>query len=246
MQLELKSLDQIEFFNGFTEKDINKNPNAQLKLVNSSLAVVIGGKLAAKVIGGQFGHETFTSKLILFNIKDRKHKHIILEINCNEKEASEMAKLIKRRNVLSNYKDPLKLDYSRKVCDSVLSTSEGPANLRGFFNLFLIFSFLNYSRLIIDHSFKYGSLFSQTVELLDLDLPRQPLGSSLFLLCAAFLRILLCHLLYSENDPFKENSRIHWYDFHHRGFDRLPPAVDGHGHRSTSFLLSAKKSSPGS
>ncbi len=156
-------MDQIEFFNGFTEKEISKNPKAQIRLINSSLVVVLDNKLAAKIIGTQLDYQIFTSKLILFTIKGKKHKIIILEVYCNEQEADDLAKLIKRRNVLSTYKDPLKLDYSSKVCDSVLSTNAAPANLRGFFNLFILFSCLNYSRLIIEHSFKYGSIFSRTV-----------------------------------------------------------------------------------
>lgn len=237
MEIELKSLDQIEFFNGFTEKDINKNDKAQLKLINSSLTIVINGKMAAKVVGGQFGYEIFTSKLILFNIKDKKHKHIILEVSCDEKQANELAHLIKRRNVLSNYRDPLKLDYSRNICDSILSTSAGPTNLRGFFNLFIIFSCLNYSRLIIDHSFKYGPLFSRTVDLLDLAVHVQPLEPPLFLLRFAFLWFLLCDLCNSEDDILEKDSRIIRYSGHYCRFCRLPFAVDGHGRRAASSFL---------
>ena len=163
MKIELKSLDQIQFFNGFSEKDVENNEKARLSLVNSSLTIIVNGKLAAKVTGGSFGHEVYTSKLILFNMRDKKIKHIILEVNCSESESLELVKMIKKRNVLSNYKDPLKLDYAKINRDSVLSTSEGPANLRGFINLFIIFSCLNYWRLIIDHSFKYGSIFSRNV-----------------------------------------------------------------------------------
>lgn len=239
MQIELKGLDQIEFFNGFTEKDINKNEKAQLKLINSSLSIVLGGKMAAKVVGGQFGYEVFTSKLILYNIKDKKHKHIILEVSCDEKNAEELAKLIKRRNVLSTYRDPLKLDYSRNICESVLSTSSGPANLRGFFNLFIIFSCLNYSRMIIEHSFKYGPLFSRSVELLDLAVHRQPGRPPLCLFCAAVLQLLLRDLRNSEDYIPAKDPRVERHGTYRGRFDRLPPAVYGHGLGTTGAFLSA-------
>jgi hypothetical protein len=164
MKIELKNLSQMVFLNGFTQKDIESNDRSKLILVNSSLSLIIGDKLAAKLIGGQLGAEIYSMKTIVFSIVHHLKKEIVMEISCPEAEGHEVAKLIKNRNILFSYKDPLKLDYSRNIRDSILSSESVPTNLRGFFNLFVIFSCLNYWKLIIDHSFTYGSIFTNTVQ----------------------------------------------------------------------------------
>ncbi len=156
-------MEHVQFFNGLGQKDIEGSEKARFSLANNSLVIVLNDKFAAKITGGHISHEVYSSKTILFLMKDQKNKEIILEIDCPDSKGDEIVKLIKVRNALAGYKDPLKLDYSRNIRDSVLSSASGPANLRGFFNLFIIFSCLNYSRIIIDHSLKYGSIFSKNV-----------------------------------------------------------------------------------
>jgi hypothetical protein len=189
MKIDLKSEEGIEFLNGFTVIDVNGNENAQLMLVNSNLIIVVGEKLAARITGQTLGHELYSSKTIIFGTRDGKLREIILEVHCSEEDSLKLSRMISKRNLLVNLKDPLQLDYSKANRESILSTKSKPANLRGFFNLFIIFSFMNYWRLVIEHSMKFGPVFLANVDLSDFRLHRELIRSLRF-----SLRHIVLHL----------------------------------------------------
>ena len=161
MQIHIKSADCLKLYPGNTLASIENSPNAQFKLSSRNLSIFQDSKLIAKIVNTSIGHDVFESKIILYKPKHNK-KEIILEVYGNEEQIARILHLVKQHNQYSNYKTPLQQDFSYESKDSVLCSSK-EANLRGFINLFLIFSVLNYSRLIMENLLKHKTMFKDTV-----------------------------------------------------------------------------------
>ena len=74
--------------------------------------------------------------------------------------------MVKTRNMSAIYKSPLKCEFSVKHRDSLFVDKEKPVDLRGMLNVFLLFSVLNYYRLMVRHTMKFGSFFYNNINLM--------------------------------------------------------------------------------
>ena len=119
--------------------------------------------MASLKLKHRFYLETFDSKTIAFYRSGGKTKTIIFEANCDAEARKALSKENKKFNLSIYHKTPLECDYATEVRDSVINGTNASADLRGFINLFILFSVLNYGRLIIEHTFKFKSVFSQNV-----------------------------------------------------------------------------------
>ena len=166
MQIEVKSTEFLHLYPEVTDETLKKANQANLEMTMQSdgLFLMLNKKPAAKFNCTILQCDTFDTKSILYTMKG-KQKYIILEVIGNEEQSSQLAKWVKRRNAMLGYKSPLQLEFASAVRDSILTSADKTVNLRGLINLFIIFSILIYSRLILEHSIKYGIIFSKSVSL---------------------------------------------------------------------------------
>ena len=88
------------------------------------------------------------------------------------------------------YKSPLKCEFSIKERDSIFADKKKPVDLRGMLNVFMLFSILNYYRLMVRHTRKFGSFFYDNINLMS----SQLINKNLFFFLILFMGFLV--LLY--------------------------------------------------
>jgi len=115
-----------------------------------------------------------------------------------ENNSEELQKWIKKRNTANLYRSPLSCEYATKVRDSYLTNYEKPTDLRGLLNLFLLFSVLNYYRLIANH-LKEIQFYKNFIVLMKLS--NEPNSIYLFVLFGVFLSFIYV----VQNKSFKMN-----------------------------------------
>ena len=122
----------------------------------------------AKLTSNYVKFDQFNQKLIsYYKDKKLKTKIIIFEYENTPNRVEDLSKKLKIRNQLHRYKDPLVINYQNEVRDSLMTDQTKVVDYSGFFNLLLIFSVLNYSRLIITHYIKYkNQLFGNLISIL--------------------------------------------------------------------------------
>ena len=105
-------------------------------------------------------YQHFGVKMILYNYnKNLSKKELILEVSGDSGTLSQFKSDLVKRNQCKSRDFPLSLKFESKVGDSPFSDKSKVLNLRGFLNLFILYSFLNYSRLIIEHTMNYRQIF---------------------------------------------------------------------------------------
>lgn len=192
MQVQIKAAEFFKFYNQNTPETISNSPSLQFKLFCENIAIYSGDKILCKVEQIKVHYEAFESKLILFRHKSIAKtftKEIILEINGSESQTKSFLQLVQKHNILASHRTPLQLDYSVQNRDSIL-VSTTDSNLRGFINLFIIYSFINYSRLILDNLMKYRTVFQDSVILTDFYIYLQFTRLSVLFVCFSVLDVL--------------------------------------------------------
>ena len=164
MQIELKVDSHVKYYDGFTKEKLNTNIKYTFGTFFKTLGIYLNDKLVARFSDIQLHQESFENKLIIYSHKN-KTKIILLEATGSNDEVAKLRSLVHVHNRFFGFKSPLLLNYAKETRDSVL-VSEKEANLRGFMNLFIIFSVLNYWRLISDNMKKHSTVFKDTVFLL--------------------------------------------------------------------------------
>lgn len=154
----------FKYYNSFTKDTINSSGTATAYPEKLNYIVTVNGQQAAKIcIKKTLLAEEFDKKLICYFMAPDGHKRIVFEVIGEHAEATQLKNFLHRVNKNNNYKSPLAYDVSIKVRDSVYSNPDKPADFRGFINLFIMFSLLNYSRLITEHTIKYKQAFATNV-----------------------------------------------------------------------------------
>lgn len=154
----------FKYYSGFSQTKINSSEKATITQQNNNLIINVNNQLAAKLdLKKLLIVEEFDEKLICCYVSPEGFKKIIFELFASHDAIYEIKLIINRINKHNSYKSPLAFDVSIKNRDSVYSNPDKPADLKGFINLFILFSLLNYSRLIIEHVRKYKLVFFTNV-----------------------------------------------------------------------------------
>ena len=161
MNSELKANSNVKYYDGFNKEKINSTSKLDFRIFFKTLAIYLDDKLVARFFDIQIHLDSLDNKLILYAHKN-KNRVILLEANGTNEEVSKLRVLVQAHNNFSGCKFPLVIDPSKENRDSLLiSTKE--ANLRGFMNLFILFSVLNYWQLIFNNLRKHSTIFKDTV-----------------------------------------------------------------------------------
>lgn len=166
MSIHILKEDLFVFHDGNTVESVREIKDINVKSEGKRFQLYNKDKLIASlVVKNRFYLESFDSKTIAFYRAKGAHKTIIFEIYCDEQGIQQLYKENKKFNTGIYHKTPLECDYATEVRDSVIDNTKtnSPTDLRGFINLFILFSVLNYGRLIIEHTFKFKSMFSTNV-----------------------------------------------------------------------------------
>ena len=164
MKIDIKNEEAFKFKNSFNKEKIENSKDLELIYKNSCLMLIEKSVEAAVLICGFIYMEEFSEKLIFFE-HSKIGKKIIFEAQNVKVETKLVKKWVKKRNLIAVYKSPLNCDNSCKIRDSVFANTEKPADLRGLLNLFILFAILNYYRVILDYTLKYGMLFNENFQL---------------------------------------------------------------------------------
>ena len=113
----------------------------------------------------QIFFEEYEDRLICY-LQQEKTKQISFEVFSSSDHLNSLKNLLVSRNNKVNYKSPLLKDPSTQVQESMLICKNQKINLKGFFNLILIFLCLNYIRLIAESRTKERSMFLENVILI--------------------------------------------------------------------------------
>ena len=100
----------------------------------------------------------FKSILTTYN-RAQKEKIIIMEIETEKENLKEFEKLLAKRNTNQCRNLTLSSKFKSTAQDSPFTDKSKVLNLRGFLNLFILYSLFNYSRLIIQHTVNYKAVF---------------------------------------------------------------------------------------
>ena len=164
MKIVISTETAFKYYNDQTKDTINSSNSAIITQEKQNLVIKTNDQLAAKlVIKKILITEEFDTRMICYFLAPNGTKKIVFEVNADHQAIVPIKSLVHRINKFNSYKSPLAYDVSIKVRDSVYSNPEKPADLRGFINLFILFSLLNYSRLIAEHTFKYKQAFTTNV-----------------------------------------------------------------------------------
>ncbi len=161
MQIELKSKDFLRLLGTETPESLHKTPGLNFRIFCESLSIYQHDRPVAKFEALRLQVDLFSTKLIIFRVKN-DHRQILMEISGSETDILNISQLVIQHNQLAGYKSPLQLEFDREVRDSVLA-SDKESNLRGLINLFIVFSVVNYSRLIAKTLLEHTSMFEDTV-----------------------------------------------------------------------------------
>ena len=164
MKIIITENTAFKYYYNNTKDSINSSDSAFITHEKDNIVIKIQDKLAAKLtLRRILVTEEFDQKIICYFTAPDNSKKIIFEVSANHHALNHIKDMVQKVNKINSYKSPLAYDVSIKVRDSVYSNPDKPADLRGFINLFILFSLLNYSRLIAEHAFKYKQAFTTNV-----------------------------------------------------------------------------------
>lgn len=105
-------------------------------------------------------YQHFGIKLVIYNFnKQTQSKELLMEISAQPDVLVKFKEDLLKRNQNKSRDHPLSLKFESKESESPFSDQSSVLNLRGFLNLFILYSLLNYSRLIIEHTMNYKQVF---------------------------------------------------------------------------------------
>jgi hypothetical protein len=138
-------------------------------------------------------YQHFGIKMILYSYnKSTSKKDLILEASGDSESLLKFKTDLNQRNIKKSRDFPLSLKFESKVGDSPFSDKSKILNLRGFLNLFILYSLLNYSRLIIEHTLNYKQIFWDNWKIL---FPDWPLHHILLLMFTYAVVLVLAYFL---------------------------------------------------
>lgn len=164
MKIVITMPEAFKFYNDYSTDTINALEMSKAVQDKQNLIISVKDQLAAKlIIRRTFLAEEFDNKMICYFMNRDGTKSTIFEVHTDHKMNLTVQALIHRINEWNRYKSPLAYEVSIKVRDSVYSDPLKPADFRGFINLFILFSLLNYSSHIAEHFIKYKLAFATNV-----------------------------------------------------------------------------------
>lgn len=99
-------------------------------------------------------------------LRDGRLKRISFEVFGSEPQLTELKRMIILRNRVAMHKSPLQKEYSTKIRESMMVNKHHNLDIKGFFNLGIIFLVLNYIRLAIESKTDHKFVFIDNVSLL--------------------------------------------------------------------------------
>ena len=164
MKVTINNESAFKYYASHTKDSINSSDHSLIAQEKQNLVINVQTELAAKLVLKKILlTEEFDTRMICYFMGPNGSKKIVFEVVAEQPVLRQIKSMIHRINKFNSYKSPLAYDVSIKVRDSVYSNPDKPADLRGFINLFILFSLLNYSRLIAEHTFKYKQAFTTNV-----------------------------------------------------------------------------------
>lgn len=215
MQVIVKDFSVLKTYTKMTEdqKDVD------FKLFCDCLALFQKDKIVAKFQPTNLSKEILGTKLVIYNKPENEGKKtVLMEVTATEEQIRALAHLINRHNHFTSYRTPIQWNPSQGTRESLLSSGM-VSNLRGFMNLFIIYSILTYSRLVVENLVQHSTVFKDTVKLSDWWIFEWRNRRSLLFVLFCVCNVLSCSLLCGNikvRCQHRQHSRIHSHNSYSR------------------------------
>lgn len=173
LEMVLEKFTSYSFKEFRPETEITKERRFSKKIIRNPLIVFSDFKMVKKeIIFSRNGVplfrlkpknvkcQSFNSKSILsFYDRVEDQSFIIMEIEGEESAIGKFKSLLRKRNIHQSRNLSLAKKFESEARESPFTDKSKVLNLRGFLNLFILYSLLNYSRLIVQHTMNYREVF---------------------------------------------------------------------------------------
>jgi hypothetical protein len=206
--IEVKSEESVESLikrlKKFSEKNDEKDDDGKReqasvefmcypRLVNKELVFMKKKKRVFKINLKRLAYQNFGFKVILYKKnKDNGENQLIMELNGSDENTQNLIKIIKKSNWNKARSFPLASKFDSKEGDSPFTDKSKPLNLRGFLNLFIIYSLINFARIGIEHFINSKHYFKEKWSIL---FPDFSLIELLIVLANYIITIILTYLI---------------------------------------------------